>query len=94
MTAPAPLTASVFLTWLAAAAPGDRITYHEGLLGLDRTRGPSSLPESSRVELNRVAARALALAEGGAVLLVQRRLNDDRIAYIAIKARGDKPRRI
>jgi hypothetical protein len=85
---------SAFMAWIGDAAPGEAIIYHQGLLGIDRTRGPSSLPESTRSQLDRVAACALALAEDGAVLLVQRRIAEDRIAYIAIKASGDKPRRI
>ena len=80
--------------WVEEAAPGESLTYHQGLLGIDRARGPSPLRESARIELDRVAARALALAEDGTVLLVQRRVAEDRIAYIAIKASGDKPRRI
>ena len=88
-----PPTLSTFQSWFADAAPGEGIIYHEGLLGLDRARGPSSLPETTRSQLDRVAARALALAEDGTVLLVQRRVAEDRIAYIAIKASGDKPRR-
>lgn len=88
------LTIPAFQSWLAHAVPGDGLIYHEGLLALDRACGPSSLPEATRSQLDRVAARALELAEDGAVLLVQRRVAEDRIAYIAIKASGDKPRRI
>ncbi|CAA7621590.1 conserved hypothetical protein [Candidatus Terasakiella magnetica] len=90
----APMTIPAFQSWFADAVPGDGLIYHQGLLGIDRTRGPSSLPESARSQLDRVAARALVLAEDGAVLLVQRRVAEDRIAYIAIKASGGTPRRI
>jgi len=89
-----PMTIPAFQSWFAGAVPGDGLIYHLGLLGLDRARGPSSLPEAARSQLDRVAARALALAGDGRLLLVQRRVAEDRIAYIAIKASGDKPRRI
>ncbi|MBY0431125.1 MAG: hypothetical protein K2Q10_08000 [Rhodospirillales bacterium] len=94
MIAATPLAVRNFLAWVKDAAPGDIITYHEGLLGIDRTAGPSALPETFRAELNRVAGHAMALAEDGCLLLVQRRIADGHVAYLAIKARGDKSRRI
>ena len=93
-----PLTSPVmnehsFLAWIDQAQPGDSISYYEGLLGVDRARDPSALPGSTRSELDRIADHAMALAKDGCLLLVQRRIAEDRIAYIAIKASGDKPRR-
>ena len=73
-----------FLAWISQAQPGDRITYHEGLLGIDRTRGPSALPGPIRTEINRIASHAMALAEVGHLLLAQRRVAENRIAYLAI----------
>jgi hypothetical protein len=73
-----------FLAWISQAQPGDRISYHEGLLGIDRAQGPSALPDSIRTEIHRVASHAMALAEVGHLLLAQRRVAEDRIAYLAI----------
>lgn len=89
-----PRSAAAFLAWIEQASPSDTITYHEGHLGIDRMPGPSSLPESTRFELDRIAGHAMALAEDGCLLLVQHRLADGRLAYLAIKASDDKPRRI
>lgn len=75
-----------FLAWIDRAAPGERIAYHEGLLGVDRVRGPSSLPEPVRGELDRVAGLAMTLADAGHLLLAQRRVAEDRVAYLAIMA--------
>lgn len=80
--------------WVESAAPGESLTYHQGLLGIDRAPGSSSLPDAHRTTLDRIAGHAMALAEDGRVLLVQRRLGIDRIAYLAVKASDDKPRRI
>ena len=87
------LTVPMFLAWTKGAAPGDRVTYHEGLLCEDRTSSLSPLPEKARAELHRVAGHAMAQAKDGLLLLVQRRIAEGRVAYIAIKASGEKPRR-
>lgn len=73
------------LAWTEVARPGERLTYHAGHLALDRVRGWSSLADGAREELARVANLALALAAEGRVLLAQRRLDDGRIAYLAIR---------
>lgn len=76
---------AALLAWTEMARPGERLAYHAGHLALDRVRGWSSLPDGAREELARVANLALALAEEGCVLLAQRRLEDGRIAYLAIR---------
>ena len=73
------------LAWAEMARPGERLAYHAGHLALDRVRGWSSLADGAREELGRVANLALALAVEGRVLLAQRRLDDGRIAYLAIR---------
>jgi hypothetical protein len=73
------------LAWTEMARPGERLAYHAGHLALDRVRGWSSLADGAREELGRVANLALVLAEEGRVLLAQRRLDDGRIAYLAIR---------
>jgi hypothetical protein len=87
------LSVSGFLAWTKTAGPGDAITYHEGLLSEDRTSGPSPLPEKARAELHRLAGRAMGMAVSGELLLVQRRIEPGRIAYIAIKPKDPQPRR-
>jgi hypothetical protein len=79
-----------FVTWLDHAAPGERISYHEGHLGCDRALRISRLPEPVRCELNRIAAHAMDLARQGQVVLAQRRVGEDRVAYLAIKAHGQQ----
>lgn len=84
------LNERAFLAWIDRAAPGERITYHEGHLGFDRTRGHSSLSETVLDELNCVAGLAMLLADAGHVLLAQRRVAEDRVAYLAIMATRQK----
>ncbi|EME69969.1 hypothetical protein H261_10482 [Paramagnetospirillum caucaseum] len=79
-----------FLAWLDRAAPGERIAYHEGHLGCDRAFRISHLPEPVRAEINRVAVCAMDLAGQGRVVLAQRRVGEDRVAYLAIKATPPK----
>ena len=75
-----------FLAWIDRAAPGERIAYHQGHLGFDRAPRISSLPESARSELDRVAGLAMTLAEAGHLLLAQGRVAENQVAYFAIMA--------
>lgn len=75
-----------FLAWIDRAAPGDRITYHEGHLGCDRAPRISPFAEPARCELDRVAGLAMTLADNGHLLLAQGRVAEDRVAYFAIMA--------
>jgi hypothetical protein len=91
MTAPQPqvhlaISEADFAAWVEKAKPGARIVYHEGYLGADRFPGPTHFAAHQRRELGRVADLALALAEKGLLLLAQRRIDADRVAYLAIKA--------
>lgn len=81
---------AAFLAWFDGATAGERIAYHEGHLGFDRAFRISQFSEPVRAELNRVAVHAMALAEQGRVVLAQRRIAEDRVAYFAIKARGGR----
>ena len=76
-----------FCDWIADALPGQRLEYHRGLLGCDRMPSAKALPEPDRLSLVALAKRALQLAEGGRVLLVQRRHGDGDYSYTAIKTR-------
>lgn len=75
-----------FLSWIDQAAPGERVVYHEGHLGFDRAFRISSFPEPVRGELDRVAGLAMTLADAGRLVLAQRRIAEDRVAYLAIMA--------
>jgi len=43
-----------------------------------------------RAELNRVAGLAMTLADAGHLLLAQRRIAENRVAYLAIMAKGGR----
>ncbi len=71
--------------WLEVAEPGTSSIYHVGHLACDRSPDMSNLNAGARATLNSTAHRVMALVEQGAVLAVQQRLDDGRIAYLAIK---------
>lgn len=76
---------NTFDGWLKSASPGEHLVYHVGHLGFDRSYG-SALAHTRRQSLNRVANRAMALAECGRLVLTQQRLADGCMAYLAIIA--------
>jgi len=78
-----PLDETALAHWLRTAKPGDRVVYHVGHLGFDRTP-VSALPRARRETLERVASRAMTMAENGCLVLAQQRLDDGGIAYLAI----------
>ena len=82
-----------FCGWIGRADPGDRLEYHRGLLAADRANGLSSSENANRRELSAIAARALALAEEGRLLLVQKRHGPGDYSYLAIKALVGRPGR-
>jgi len=75
-----------FCEWVGRAEPGQQVDYHRGILGMDRAKGFSPFDEKRRRELGRIANRAMALAQKGRLLLVQRRHGEVGISYIAIIA--------
>ena len=79
-----PLSEIEFCAWVAQAVPGDRLEYHRGFLVLDTFPAISHLPDAQRVELAKLGSRAFWAAEQGLVHLVQKRLETDRFAYIAV----------
>jgi hypothetical protein len=85
ISASTPVNESSFDSWLQSATPGEHLVYHVGHLGFDRSFG-SDLPRPRRQSLERVANRAMALAECGRLVLAQRRLGHGCIAYLAIMA--------
>lgn len=86
-----PLTDIAFAAWLGQAETDDRLTYHEGYLGVETSPTISPLPHQDRLRLAALAGAAWRASEAGLVHLVQRRLDADRFAYIAIAR--TKPRR-
>jgi hypothetical protein len=82
---------TLLLGWFERAEPGERFIYHIGHLGADRARDTSCLSVMACEALGRIAGRVMVLAEMGQLIAVQQRLNDGRIAYIAIK-RGAEPK--
>ena len=82
-----------FLKWLDEAQPGNRITYHVGHLATDRVQGLGPLSESACRELAAIADRALALAQEGRLLLVQKRHGLGDYSYFAITPKRQPARR-
>ncbi|WP_210346908.1 hypothetical protein [Aminobacter sp. SR38] len=78
------LTEAPFCAWIGQSAPGNLVEYHRGFLAIDTMPACSLLAEADRKELVRLARRAYWAAEKGLVHLVQRRLGQDRFAYLAI----------
>ncbi len=70
--------------WLSQADPGERLEYHRGFLGIDRTPLGQPMSLKDRIDLIDLAERAMRLAEQGLVHLVQRRVADDTFAYLAV----------
>jgi hypothetical protein len=70
--------------WLSQASPGEAIEYHRGFLVVDRTPLGQPMTPTDRGDLDRIAERAMRLAEQGLLHLVQRRLGADTFSYLAI----------
>lgn len=83
LAASVPVDEVALAHWLKTARPGERLVYHVGHLGFDRSP-TSHLPRARRESLIRVADRALALAESGCLVLAQQRVAEGCIAYLAI----------
>lgn len=79
-----PLTDLEFCAWVGQAAPGDRLEYHQGFLGIDTMPGMSTLSGKDRQRLAALAGVAFRACEMGLVHLVQQRLGSNRFAYLAI----------
>ncbi len=69
---------------LADAIAGDIVTYHIGMLARDRDKAASQLSPDERLELIAVADRARRFSDAGFAHLVQRRVADERFAYLLI----------
>lgn len=65
---------------IKAARPGERIVYHEGALIADRAKRP---------DLIGTATAAWDAHEQGTVMLAQKRLAEDRFAYLAVRTTNE-----
>jgi hypothetical protein len=72
--------------WLGSAAPGDRIVYHRGYLPLDIAPTAEAMHGRPRMELARVARRALFAAEHGMAHLLQQRHGPGDYSYLLVAA--------
>jgi hypothetical protein len=72
--------------WMASAAPGQVMQYHEGHLLVDRSETLSSLSKADRNRLHALARRMWIGCELGLVNLFSQRLGDCRYRYMAIRA--------
>jgi hypothetical protein len=70
--------------WIGQAGPGDTLEYYRGFLVVDAIPHGSRLPERDRIELGRIARRALWACERGLVHLVQRRHEADDYSYLIV----------
>ena len=73
-----------FCAWISQAAPGDRLEYHRGFLGIDITAVISTLLEAERRQLGALTRTAYRSCEAGLVDLVQVRIGPDDFAYVAV----------
>lgn len=74
--------------WFQAAKPGDQLVYHEGNLAFDRfvSAGISYAEHENKQSLGAAAAFLWKAYKDGAVHLVQRRIDKEVCAYIAVRA--------
>ena len=80
------LTEPALCDWIATAAAGDAIQYHEGFLIMDRSDSFSGLPYRERQRLNALAKRAWIACELGLVHLFSNRIAECHYKYIAVRA--------
>ena len=78
--------------WTVAAQPGEAIVYFAGQLAQARDPLASQLKDERRRALIEVAERLAQYASDSLVHLVQRRIDKDSMAYIAV--RSSRPLRI
>ena len=70
--------------WLSQAEAHDALEYHRGFLALDIEKRSTPFTDRERLELARVARRALWAAEHRLVHLVQCRRGENVFSYLAI----------
>jgi hypothetical protein len=75
---------SQFVAWLSKSSPGEICTYHYGILMRDRQTAPHGTMRKG-TQLDNLANAVMAAADGGAVKLVQRRIDEGMCQYLAVK---------
>ena len=86
-----PIREEDFCRWVGQAEPSDRLEYYRGYVAVDRAKGGSDLGDRKRRELAAIADRALALAQEGRLLVVQKRHGPGDYSYYAIKTGNRGP---
>lgn len=81
---PQRITETDLCGWLGRAAPGEMLEYHRGFLALDSSPLTERLPNRQRIDLLRVARRAIWAAEHGLAHPVQRRNGTEDYSYLLI----------
>ena len=81
------ITETALCDWIATAAAGESLVYHEGLLIVDRSNSFGALSKTERARVHAVARRAWIASELGLVHLFSKRLAEGRYRYIAVRAR-------
>lgn len=71
--------------WIASAAAGHAMQYHEGLLLRDRSEVVSEFPTKERARIHAVARRAWIACELGLVHLFSQKLEENHYRYLAIR---------
>ena len=80
------LTEARLCDWIAGAAVGESIQYHEGLLLRDRSEISSPYSTRERTRIHAVARRAWIACELGLVHLFSLKLADCHYRYIAVRS--------
>ena len=77
-------TAREFHEWLLAARPGDKASYHMGLLMRDRLRSPSGAERKNSVT-DTLALAVMQASNRNMVHLVQERIDEHDCLYMAVR---------
>ena len=80
------LTEARLCDWIAGAAVGESIQYHEGLLLRDRSEISSPYSTRERARIHAVARRAWIACELGLVHLFSHRVGENQYRYLAMRS--------
>jgi hypothetical protein len=81
-----PPTAEDFCDWLHNAMPGQCFEYHQGLLACDREAEMNKPRTEDQLRIDLLAICVLSYAAHRMVHLLQRRLDDQRCSYLAVRS--------
>jgi hypothetical protein len=80
------LTEARLCDWIAGAAVGESIQYHEGLLLRDRSEISSPYSTRERARIHAVARRAWIACELGLIHLFSQRVGENHYRYLAMRS--------